>query len=275
MSSTPPPPARNKATNSSSSAIGAVILIAQQFGSRALTFVVNQILLRYLSPELLGVSTQLEVYSVTVLFFARESLRVALQRQPDSLDSPSEADKRENQDAKIPKDHVDANTNAGRTQAIVNLSYASIFLGITFSFGVGWLYLYTLAKGDPVVLATPYFREALKLYGVAAIWELLAEPCYVVVQHKSRFGIRASAELAATMLRCLVTCGFAIWASRTRRNVGVLPFALGQGMYALSLSLVYYVKVSSIAREGGFSLFVKRIYSKFVCSSHISGNIPC
>lgn len=247
---------------SSSSAIGALLLISQQFGSRGLTFIVNQILLRYLSPELLGISTQLEVYSITVLFFARESLRVALQRQPDTPDSASDS-KKDAENKKIPNGHVDARTAAGRTQAIVNLSYVSIYLGVVFAFFVGWLYIYSLAAGDPIVLETPYFSEALKLYGLAAIWELLAEPCYVVVQHKSRFSIRASAELVATVLRCLVTCGSAIWASRAGRDIGVLPFALGQGMYAVSLSFVYYLKVWGIASEEGFSLILKRIYSRY------------
>ncbi len=242
----------------SSSAIGAFLLISQQFGSRGLTFIVNQILLRYLSPELLGISNQLEVYSITVLFFARESLRVALQRQPNTPNEP----KQDTEQEEIPEGHVNATTAAGRTQAIVNLSYVSIYLGIVFAFLVGWIYIYSLAKGDPIVLETPYFREALKLYGLAAIWELLAEPCYVVVQHKSRFGIRASAELVATVLRCLVTCGSAIWASGTGRDIGVLPFALGQGMYALSLTVVYYLKVWIIASEGGFSLITRKIYSR-------------
>ncbi|KAH7407841.1 Rft protein-domain-containing protein [Cadophora sp. MPI-SDFR-AT-0126] len=246
-----------KAQGSTSSAVGAVLLIGQQFGSRGLTFIVNQVLLRYLSPELLGVSTQLEVYSITVLFFARESLRVAIQRQPDTVDEPSD----KKSDEKIPKGHVDARTAAGRTQAIVNLSYVSVCLGVIFAFGVGWLYVSTLSAGDPIVLQTPYFRRALKIYGLAAVLELLTEPCYVVVQQKSRFGIRASAELAATVLRCLVTCGSAIWASRGERDIGVLPFALGQAMYAVSLSLVYYLSVWDIASRGEFSLLAKRIYS--------------
>ncbi|KAH7356562.1 Rft protein-domain-containing protein [Rhexocercosporidium sp. MPI-PUGE-AT-0058] len=250
----------------SSSAVGAALLIGQQFGSRGLTFIVNQVLLRYLSPELLGVSTQLEVYSITVLFFARESLRVAIQRQPDTADDASEK-KARNQNERIPRGHVDATTAAGRTQAIVNLSYVSIYLGVIFAFAVGWLYIYTLSAGDPIVLQTPYFKEALKLYGLAAVLELLAEPCYVVVQQKSRFGIRASAELIATVLRCLVTCGSAIWASRTGRDIGVLPFALGQGMYAVSLSLIYYLNVWDIASKSGFSLLVKRIHSTFFIQS--------
>jgi dihydroxyacetone kinase DhaKLM complex PTS-EIIA-like component DhaM len=47
----------------SASAKGASFLILLQIGSRALTFALNQILLRFLSPELLGVNVQLELYS--------------------------------------------------------------------------------------------------------------------------------------------------------------------------------------------------------------------
>src|SRR3954470_10544401 len=66
----------------SASAKGATFLILLQVLSRAFTFIVNQVLLRYLSPELLGLSTQLELYSISVLFFSREHIRVAVQRQP-------------------------------------------------------------------------------------------------------------------------------------------------------------------------------------------------
>lgn len=261
MSSKPPIPNPKSDPKTTSSAIGAALLIAQQFGSRGLTFVVNQVLLRYLSPSLLGISTQLEVYSITVLFFARESLRVAIQRQADTEDvSPKTADEKK----RIPKGHVDSSTSAGRTQAIVNLSYISISLGAIFAIVVAVLYTWSLSAGDPAVLATPYFPLALKLYGLAAFLELVAEPCYVVVQHKSRFGIRATAEMIATVLRCLVTCGSAIWAARTGRDIGVLPFALGQCTFAVSLLMLYYSSVWSIASSNGFSLLLKKLYTRYL-----------
>jgi len=86
------------------SAKGASFLILVQISSRALTFTINQILLRFLSPELLGASVQLELYSISVLYFARESLRVALQRQ------------------------------TGNSQALVNLSYISVALGLPIAY---------------------------------------------------------------------------------------------------------------------------------------------
>ena len=244
----------------STSAGGATLLIGLQFGSRALTFIVNQILLRYLSPELLGISTQFEVYSISVLFFARESLRVAIQRQADTTDEPTA----NNGKRQIPEGHVDGRTAAGRTQAIVNLAYLSINLGVIFAVLFAALYYSGLRSSDPSILQTPYFDTALKIYGFAAIWELFSEPCFVVVQQKSLFRIRAAAESVGTVLRCVATCGSAIWAAWTGRDLGVLPFALGQGVYVASLVVVYYLSVWGIASEGRFSLFLSSIYSRYL-----------
>lgn len=260
MSSNPVPQSPpKKSPPSTSTALGAILLIAQQFGSRALTFIVNQILLRYLSPSLLGISTQLEVYSITVLLFARESLRVAIQRQADTADHESQ----KKRDEKVPDGYIDGRTAAGRTQAIVNLSYISILTGPVLALGIGALYLKTT---DASVSSTPYFAETLAIYAVSAFVELLAEPCYVVVQQKSRFSIRASAESIATIFRCLVTCGAAVVFSRMKMDVGALPFALGQAMYAVELLVVYYINVSDIATASGFSLLFKKIYSPYVTS---------
>jgi oligosaccharide translocation protein RFT1 len=246
------------------SAKAATLLIALQVGSRALTFTVNQVLLRYLSPELLGISIQLEVYSISVLFFARESLRVAIQRLSDTIDGAGDAQpESEKSDRRVPKGYVDGSTSAGKTQTIVNLAYVSIYLGIVFTFGLAWAYLRALRANDPVVLETPYFQEALKLYSFAAFWELLAEPCFVVVQQKSRLKIRAAAESIATVFRCLVTCSSAIWAAQHGLDTGLLPFALGQGMYGMSLLFVYYWSVWGIASASGFSLMAVPIYSRY------------
>ncbi|ESZ97569.1 hypothetical protein SBOR_2116 [Sclerotinia borealis F-4128] len=240
----------------SSSAGGASLLIAIQAGSRGLTFIVNQILLRYLSPELLAVSTQLEVYSITILFFSRESLRVAIQRQTDICDDDDPKAKR---DGITQVGYQDSRTTAGKSQAIVNLSYISIALGLGFTVLFGWVYA---VAGQTGVVETPYFLQSLRLYGLAAVLELLAEPCFVVVQQKSAFKIRAAAESIATVLRCFVTCAVAIWAARRRTELGVLPFAIGQGVYAISILLVYLSGVWNIALRGGFSLKIKPIYSK-------------
>ena len=209
----------------SASAKGATFLILLQVGSRALTFAVNQVLLRFLSPELLGVSAQLELFSISVLYFARESLRVALQRQAEGV------------------------------QAVVNLSYLAVFSGIPLIFGLALLWL---RSDTPNV---PYFINALGVYCMATFIELLTEPAFSAVQQKLLYKIRASAESTATLLRCLGTCGCAIWASRAGVDIGVLPFAVGQLAYALALLAVYTYNMWSITQVDRFSLLLKQIPS--------------
>jgi hypothetical protein len=207
----------------SASAKGATFLIILQVASRALTFAVNQVLLRFLSPELLGVSARLELFSISVLYFARESLRVALQRQ------------------------------AHGTQAIVNLSYLAVFFGTPLAY---LLALFVLRSDRPAV---PYFVESLILYCLATFIELLSEPSFSVVQQKLLYKVRASAESTATLLRCVGTCGSAIVASRAGLDIGVLPFAVGQLAYALSLLVVYTYNTWPVSKADGFSLFPEKL----------------
>ena len=75
----------------SASARGATFLILLQMGSRAVTFGLNQFLLRFLSPELLGVSVQMELFVISTLYFARESLRIAAQRRSDAVPAEGRA----------------------------------------------------------------------------------------------------------------------------------------------------------------------------------------
>jgi O-antigen/teichoic acid export membrane protein len=206
-----------------SSAKGASFLILLQVATRALTFVVNQVLLRYVSPELLGLEAQLALYSITVLYFSRESIRVAVQRRPD------------------------------RTDTVVNMSYISIMVGIPLAFILGELYL----KSD--IPATPKFNKSLTIYAVSCIVQLLAEPAFVVAQQKLQFGIRASSEGLATVLKCFVTSGVAIWGSRTGKELGVLTFALGDLTFGIVRLMSYAVQMWPISTKDQFSLLPRRM----------------
>ncbi|KAF9882482.1 hypothetical protein CkaCkLH20_00518 [Colletotrichum karsti] len=240
-----PPPEKPAADASKTVVRGASLLIILQIGSRAVTFIANQLLLRFLTAQLLGVSTQLEVYYLSVLFFARESLRVAVQRQETRPSSSKRDD--------------ELKTRVGReSQAVVNLGYLAVLLGFLVTIGLGWLYL---SSADNVTRNTPNFLLALRLYAVAAVLELLSEPCFVLMQTRLQFGTRASAESIATFLRCIVTFGSAFWASRVGMEYGVLPFAAGQLSYALSLLIVYLWSASRLSSTDGFSLLPKSLGS--------------
>jgi oligosaccharide translocation protein RFT1 len=220
---------------------GASLLILLQVVSRAITFVANQLLLRFLTAQLLGVSTQLEVYYLSVIFFARESLRVAIQRQDSSSLSNS-------------KKNGETNKSA---QAVVNLGYIAIALGIPLAVVFGWLYLNSISAST--LASAPNLVTSLYVYALAAVLELVSEPAFVVMQTRLQFGTRAAAESVATFVRCLVTLGSAVWGSN--RDLGVLPFALGQLSYGIGLLAVYTWRGAGLAKREGFSLLPKRIIS--------------
>ncbi|KAJ1332021.1 oligosaccharide translocation protein RFT1 [Microdochium nivale] len=223
---------------------GASLLILLQILSRAVTFLANQLLLRFLTAQLLGVATQLEVYYLSVLFFARESLRVAIQRQAtgdhDSGSSSGSASTR--------------HSSTRGSQAVVNIAHISLLLGLATSVALGWAYLSAV---DQATASTPYLGTALRIYGFAAIVELLSEPAFVALQHRLRFGPRAAAESSATFLRCICTFAAANWAWRTGLELGVLPFAIGQLAYGFGLLGVYTWYGTQLASAEGFSLLPK------------------
>ncbi|KAI1734199.1 oligosaccharide translocation protein RFT1, variant [Xylaria scruposa] len=226
---------------------GASLLIILQIASRAITFVANQLLLRFQTAQLLGVSAQLEVYYLSVLFFARESLRVAVQRQGTNDDDVDDDD----DDAKGKRA-----ADATASQSVVNIAHLSLALGLASSLGLGWAYL---RYADAATASTLHLDIALYVYGLAALVELLSEPAFVVLQHRLQFGPRARAESVATFTRCFVTFSVANWGWEKDLDLGVLPFALGQFAYSMGLLAVYMWHGFRLARSEGFSLFPRRI----------------
>ncbi|KAJ6443459.1 oligosaccharide translocation protein RFT1, variant [Purpureocillium lavendulum] len=235
---------------------GASLLILLQLLSRLATFLANQLLLRFLTAPLLGLATQLEVYYLSVLFFARESLRVAVQRQATTA-APALSSKTA---AGGTRGRGDADPDAGRrdAQAVVNLGYLAILLGVVAAVALGCMYL---AYAPAATLETPFLARSLHLYGVAAVVELLSEPCFVLMQTRLRFGTRAAAESVATFVRCFVVFGSALLAARRGLDLGVLPFALGQLAYGVALLLVYLVAGRGLASSLGFSLLPRPVAS--------------
>lgn len=235
---------------------GATLLIMIQVVSRGMTFVANQALLRYLSPEILGVATQLELYSITLLFFSRESIRIAVQRQPSSGApvAPSAVAHSKYESGKSSRSSIAA-------QAAVNISYIPIFLGIPLALALGLSYL-RLAETE--AMRTPFFETSLKIIGAASLLELITEPCFAIIQQRMIYRTRAIVETTASIIKGLVTCGTAVWGYRVGLDVGVLPFATGQLAFAFVLVLGYFVMVLPISGKEGFSMRPVPISSRCV-----------
>ena len=245
------PQTSSKPSIASRSALGAAILVLNQIGTRALTFAVNQVLFRYLSPGIYGVATQLELFSVSILYFSRESLRVALQRQQGVNKSQKDQVHGAEFEEKSTRPVVSYGP-ARRIQEVVNLSHIALGLGLPLTVLFSWLYL---RSADIAVLETNYLIESLRMYAVATILELLVEPCFAVAKQQMLDGTRAWAEFRASLIKCLVTCATAIWASRTGRDLGVLPFAMGQLSYAVILNVVYLWTIGRVCAQNAASLF--------------------
>ncbi|KAF2218369.1 Rft protein-domain-containing protein [Elsinoe ampelina] len=239
----------------SAAAKGATYLIALQVSSRALTFLLNQILLRFLTPATLGRAVQLELYSISVLFFARESLRVAVQRVGSTpSEAAPDATKSENNPTtgKPTQSSGGSSQSSKAVQTVVNLSYLSLVLGIPLALLLG----YASWKGlsGTTESSTPYIGHAMFLYGLAAIVELASEPGFVAAQALLLFKVRAGAEAAATVVKTFSTVGSAIFAHRNGLDIGVLPFALGQLAFASTLLVYYAFKLIPQGQRDGFSL---------------------
>ncbi|KAJ5195158.1 uncharacterized protein N7498_008596 [Penicillium cinerascens] len=187
-----------------SSATGTTFLILIQLTSRIFTFASNQLILRTLSPIVLGVAAQLELYQVSILYFSRESIRLAIQRQPLVLSSTlSRQGTNQAQSAS-----QDGQSEA--SQSVVNVSYLSLLLG--FPSAIIFTMLYErLAPRQ--ALGTPFFRESVLVTGMASFMELSIEPFFAVVQQHmcnvseyflGRFSHRLTSIAASVSLQSLV-----------------------------------------------------------------------
>ncbi|KAF7173554.1 hypothetical protein CNMCM5623_005771 [Aspergillus felis] len=239
-----------------SSVSGTTLLVLIQLVSRLFTFVANQLVLRNLSPATLGVATQLELFMVTILYFSREAIRLAIQRQP--LDSLSFPDISNQEKSRIVCDKkTDAQSMA--TQSIVNMSYLSLGIGIALSILLGNSYIQFAAEQ---VAQTSFYHSSVAIVCLASILELCTEPFFAVVHRYMLYKTRATVEMAAAFVKSLTTCGLFIWASWNGNNVGILPFALGHLSYALVLLCGYSAALSNAASRWHFSFLPSRIRTR-------------
>ncbi|GAQ06948.1 oligosaccharide translocation protein RFT1 [Aspergillus lentulus] len=241
-----------------SSVSGTTLLVMIQVVSRMFTFVANQLVLRNLSPATLGAATQLELFMVTILYFSREAIRSAIQRQP--LDSPSLPDISKEEKSRLACDkEMEAQSMA--TQSIVNMSYLSLGIGIALSILLGTSYTQFAAEQ---VAQISFYRGSVAIVCLASILELCTEPFFAVVHRYMLYKTRATVEMAAAFVRSLTTCGLFIWASWNGNNVGILPFALGHLSYALVLLCGYCTALSNAASRWHFSFLLSRIRTRYV-----------
>ena len=224
---------------------GTLQLIFIQVASRALTFLGNQLLLGFITPEIFGVAVQLEALTVSILYFSRESLRVALQRQPS----------------------LKGKAQTVQSQIYVNLGYLIILLGTILTFVLTTIYK---QRASQDVLSSPDFNTSLNFYRLAIIIELLSEPGFLIIQQRQRYSSRAATETSAAILKCITAVGTSYLASRQKEKFppSVLPFAVGQLAYAGTLLNGFVFSSPDIREDYSFAPVVVKgspgiLYDRF------------
>ena len=237
------------------SASSATLLIMVQLSVKLFTFASNQLILRSLSPTVLGAATQLDLFSITILFFSRESIRTAVQRLAvyggDSLSD----------DHSKTSPTVEAHSRV--SQSVVNASYLSLGIGMPLAMVATILYIY-LSPNE--AFRVHYLHSSVVITAVASLLELSTEPFFAIVQKRMLYKIRAAVEMSAAFMKSAVICGAFVWTSWADYDVGVLPFALGYLGYSLTLICGYSVATLRIAAEDQFSFLLTRIRSRYVLS---------
>ncbi|KAJ5214793.1 hypothetical protein N7468_010472 [Penicillium chermesinum] len=236
-----------------SSASGTKFLILIQLASRVFTFASNQLILRALSPVVLGAAAQLELYQVSILYFSRESIRLAIQRQPLLSGSvPGDSSVHDG-----PKKNQDpATTPAIASQSVVNISYLSILLGFPSVLVFTLLYQHFAAEQTQAV---PFFGISVGITGLAVLLELSIEPCFAIVQQQLWYDKRATAEVPAALLKSITTCMSFMYLSRRGYNAGTLPFALGFLSYSATLIGGYWWSLLRRGNERSFSFLLTKL----------------
>ncbi|KAI0628828.1 Rft-1-domain-containing protein [Trametes polyzona] len=190
-------------------ASGSSLVLLQLF-SRVVTFVLNQALVRLVSPQVFGTtSIQFELLLSTILFLSREGIRNALLRAPPSASNSSD------------KDTVN--------RLVTNISLLPVLLGIPTAALSAIAYL---ATSSAATSSQPHFRTSVVFYALAAFFELLSEPMYIRTQNELRFQVRVRAEGTAVVLKTITTFLVLVSASE---DWALVAFALGQTVYGLTM----------------------------------------
>jgi oligosaccharide translocation protein RFT1 len=216
-------------------ASGATFLIGAQFFTKMVTFSLNHALLRFVSPGLVGANAQFELLINTILYFSREAVRLATQRQ--TLVGKS-------QDVYRFEGGVAHGTQSGTIQEVINIGFLPVLAGIPLAAIISGGYYYSWAKQ----LDQEYIGTAILLFAISAVIELTSEPSFVLSQLLMDFKMRASIESAAITVRCFLTFLF-VMLSRKTWGPSIIAFALGQLAYSTVSAGLYTINGLKTSRH--------------------------
>ena len=248
------------------STTGASFLMLTQLFTKMLTFLLNQLLIRLISPRVFGISAYLEFIVSMVLFFSREGERLSIQR---TRDISSENDN----NTKHRADKYVEGTRVGTLQSIINFGYIPLVVGGPLSVAI-LVWQYHSQNFQESLLKMPYYRASVLLVWLLIMLELVAEPLYAINQFQLNFKKRSKYESVGVFGRCIITFAIIAIVQKTWRasnleydGLAVVAFAAGQFGYSLLIFLQYQLSFASENQmkplEEQNSLLVRKISAQW------------
>lgn len=239
-------------------AASASTLILLQISARALTFVLNQLLVRLVAPGIFGLANiQLELLLSTILFLSRDAIRTILIRNDRTRHASSVA-------------ASGAGPRSGTTNATHNVALLTIPIGFALTaIACG---AYTAFISPKSIHAVPTFHASIALYALGALSELVYEPLLIRAVRLGQPSLRVKAEGAAVFVKVLTTIVTILCLPRwltapstikhvlaDEKAVALLAFGIGQasfGMTMLAVHLSYFVTSYSVRQT--LDLYIPR-----------------
>lgn len=175
---------------------------------RIFTFIMNGILLRFTTKDMIGiVNVRLMLLNQTIVFVAREAFRKACLSK----------------------------TTDKRWPQVINLLWCVFPLGVILSFVLGYVWLYHLEIPDPVKI--PNYPLAVLVFAASGSLELLSEQLWVVAQAFVFLRLKVVIEGIANFARCVITLGLVLFVP----DLGIITFCIAQMAFSILVMVLYYL----------------------------------
>eukprot|EP00877_Chromochloris_zofingiensis_P005176 jgi/Chrzof1/1465/Cz10g08270.t1 len=192
-------------------------LLASQVLTRLITFSMNLLVARHLTPEAYGLaSVQFHLITTTILLVSREGFRRGCMRARETTGTQGRS--------------------VSVVDRILSVSWLVIPVGALVATAVYSFVSWRTAQDDIV------YRQAVAWHGVAAFIELCTEPLYIVASAQFKFGLRVLIETIAMVSKCLLTLLLVLSSNQPPALIfawAQLVFAaitmLGYGLYGITL----------------------------------------
>ncbi|CDO94657.1 unnamed protein product [Kluyveromyces dobzhanskii CBS 2104] len=242
---------------------GVLFLMLGQTLSKGVNFLLNTLLVRYLSPRIFGITSFLEFLLSTVLFFSRESVRISTLRIKSSTET-------------LEKEKAEDGKDTQTLQSLINFGYIPFLIGLPLSLIlISWQY----SNLNSYFIDLPYFRASIFLIWLSILIELLSEPFYLVHQYSLNHFTRSKYESLGITFACIANFVIVVWFEKMvngaglelhddykQEGIAILAFAIGKLVHAATLlafySYNYYTEIYKKDSGEAYSYKLTKIKTK-------------